>query len=75
MLVTDVDGYTVWYRSAGKGNLKTLGALWCWAKEVELNTEELWLAQTGDGYTAFQLAEDENHVETLNKLRVWAEES
>ena len=65
----------MWHRSAGKGNLETLGTIWCWAKEVELNTEELWLAQTGDDYTAFQLAEDENHVETLNKLRVWTEES
>jgi len=72
LLATDDDGYTMWHRVAGRRNLEALETLWCWAKEVVLNTDELMLAQTRSGYTAFQLPED--HVETLNKLWVWAEE-
>jgi len=52
-------GYIAWQRAAQFGSLE---ALWIWAKEVELNTHELLLSQSGDGYTAFQLAARKNHV-------------
>jgi ankyrin repeat protein len=45
------------------------------AKEVELNTHELLLSQTGNGYTAFQLAAWGNHTETLLKMWGWVEET
>jgi ankyrin repeat protein len=41
---------------------------------VEINTEELLLAESRTGYTAFHLAAKKNHVETLKKMWVWAEE-
>jgi len=31
--------------------------------EATVNTDELFLAQTGDGYTAFQIASENNCVE------------
>jgi len=42
------------------------------AKETELNTHLLLLAETEDGYTAFHFAAENNHVETIKKLWVWA---
>ena len=65
-------GYIAWQRAAQFGSLE---ALWIWAKEVELNTHELLLSQSGDGYTAFQLAARKNHVKALLKMWVWAEET
>jgi len=49
-------GITAWHRAALEGSLEELETLWSWAKEVELNTDELLLSQTGEGYTAFLLA-------------------
>jgi hypothetical protein len=45
------------------------------SKEVEINTEELLLAEIKDGCTAYNLAAIQNKVETLKKLWVWAEET
>jgi hypothetical protein len=42
---------------------------------VEINTEELLLAETKEGDTAFHLAAILNKVETIKKLWVWAEET
>jgi hypothetical protein len=42
------------------------------AKEPELNTVELLLAQPGNVSNIFQLAVGKNHLETLLTLCVWA---
>jgi hypothetical protein len=42
---------------------------------LEINTEELLLAETGKGHTAFHLAAQNNQVETLKKMWVCAEET
>jgi ankyrin repeat protein len=42
---------------------------------VEINTEELLLAETKKGHTALHLAAEMNKVETLKKLWLWAEET
>jgi hypothetical protein len=51
------------------GTLEALEKLWRRAKEAEIKTDELLLAQNGDGYTAFQMATENNHRETLRKCR------
>jgi ankyrin repeat protein len=71
----DQYGNTAWHGAAQSGSSKALETLWMWAKEVELNRDELLLAQTLDGLTAFQLAAEKNHVEILKKLWVWAGET
>ena len=57
-LLTERDdyGYNAWHRAARRGSLEALETLWSLAKEAELNTDELLLAQTRDRYTAFLLA-------------------
>jgi hypothetical protein len=62
-----------WQHAADQGSSEALETLWCWAKEAEMNTDELLLAQTGDGFTAFQLAARNNHIEALNRMWFWAE--
>ena len=42
---------------------------------MDLNLDELLLAESEDGKIAFHLAAEENHVETLKKLWVWAKEA
>jgi ankyrin repeat protein len=71
----DKHGKTAWHIAALGGSLDALETIWSWAKEVELNTDELLLAQSGDGLTAFQLAAEKNHVETLKRMWAWAEET
>jgi ankyrin repeat protein len=73
-LAKDKFGFTVWHGAALEGNLQALEILWFWAKEEEINTDELLLSQTEDGFTAFHMAAEENHVEILKKLWGWAEE-
>ena len=46
-------GYNAWHQAAEQGSLQALETLWIWTKEVELNTDELLLAQNLNGYTAF----------------------
>jgi ankyrin repeat protein len=41
---------------------------------VELNLDELLLAETKQGKTALHMAVQKNHKEILQKLWVWAEE-
>ena len=63
-----------WHRAAEEGSLEALETLWSWAKEAELNPDELLLFPTCEGNTAFHWAAQKNHVETLKKMWVWAEE-
>ena len=57
-----------WHLAAKGGSKECLGTLWCWAKEEEINTDELLLAQTGDGYNAFQIAAFNSQVEKINRM-------
>jgi len=75
LLGKDKEGYIAWHRAAEEGSLEALETLRRWVKEVELNTDELLLVETGDGHTAFHLAAWKNHAVTLKKLWVWAEET
>ena len=68
-------GYNAWHRVVRRGRLEALETLWSLAKEAELNTDELLLAQTRDRYTAFLLAAEINHVGILKRMWVWAEKS
>ena len=63
-------GYNTWHRAARQGRLEALETLWSLAKEAELSTDEILLAQTRDGYTAFLLAAEKNHVGILKRLWV-----
>jgi hypothetical protein len=47
------------------GKLEALQTLWIWAKEVELNLNELLLATIEEGRTAFHMAAQGNHTEVL----------
>jgi len=67
--------YIAWHVAALGGSLEALETLWKWVRELERNTDELLLTETGNGYIAFQLAAWENHVEMLKTLWVWAEET
>jgi hypothetical protein len=63
------------YRAAILGSLEALEKIWSRAKEAELNTDELLLAQTGEGLNAIQLTAQKNHVDTLQRIWVWAKEN
>jgi len=54
-----------WNLTAGKGILE---ALWCWAKEVELNLYELLLTKNEEEETALHMAAHGNHVQILQNL-------
>jgi len=55
------------------GSVDALETLWSWAKEVELNADELLQGRSELEINAFQLAAGDNHIETLKKLWVCAE--
>jgi len=69
LLAKEMNGHFAWHQAALGGSLEALKSIWIWAKELELNTDELLITETGNGCTAFQLAAENDHVETLNKLR------
>jgi len=52
----DKDGYTARFRAAEEGNLETLELIFCRAKEGELYTDELLLAQNEYRNTALHIA-------------------
>jgi hypothetical protein len=66
---------TAWHRATTGRNLEVLKALWVLSKEDELNTNEIFLTQTGDVSNAFRMAGENSHIETLKKLWIWAEET
>jgi len=74
-LAKDNDGYIAWHRAAQFGSLEALKLLWTLAKELELDTNEFLLSQTGKGYTAFQLAAHNNHVGIMELLLVFGRRS
>jgi ankyrin repeat protein len=67
-LAKDNNGYIASHGAAQSGSLEALEILWTLAKELELDTNELLLSQTGKGYTAFQLAAQSNHVRIIEFL-------
>jgi ankyrin repeat protein len=74
-LVKDNVGSSAWHWAAYSGSLEALETLRNFAKEAEINTDELLLAQIVDEHTAFHLAAKENQVKVLKKMWVWAEET
>ena len=54
---------------------EALETLWCLAKEAEINTDELLLAQSMVRFTAFLFAAAYNFVGTLNRMWDCAEET
>ena len=67
-------GCTVWHCATIGCNLEVMKALWISSKGDELNTDEIFVTQTGDGSNAFRMAGQNNHIEPLRKLWIWAEE-
>jgi len=55
LLAQDKNGNIARQRAAFYASLQALETLWRWAKEEEINIEELWLGQPGDALTAFQI--------------------
>jgi len=74
LLDKEKNGNNVWHHAAYFGKLEALETLWILAKEVELNPDELLLAETEEGKTALHMAAQENYKEILKKLWVWTEE-
>jgi ankyrin repeat protein len=70
----DQYGNTAWHGAAHSGSLRAFETLWSWAKEENLNQDELLLVQGKDGNTAWQLAAQTGHLKFLQKLQVWAKE-
>ena len=70
----DQYGNTAWHAAAHSGSLKAFETLWIWAKEENLNPDELLLVQGKDGNTAWQLAAQTGHLKFLQKLEAWAKE-
>jgi len=63
----------VWLHAAGFRGLEALQTLWSLSKEVEINLDQLLLAETEQGQTALHLAAQRNHAEILQELWVWAD--
>ena len=40
-MLKDGYGQTPWHKAPGSGNVETLRKVWCWAKEIQINPEEL----------------------------------
>jgi ankyrin repeat protein len=70
----DKSGNTAWHRAAKGGSLMALELLWSWAKEVQMNTHELLLAQIEEGKNSWTLAAQKGDREKLEKMWVWAKE-
>ena len=56
-------------KSSSTGEFTGIRGIMVWAKEVELNTAELLLVQTGNGFNSFKLAAQKDHLEVLQ--RIW----
>jgi hypothetical protein len=52
-----------------------LEIIWGWAKEAEINPDELLLAKNDRGERALDVASKKNYVAILETLCVWAEEA
>jgi len=67
-------GMTAWHLAILKENLEAFEKLWFWAKETELNTDDLLLAHTNIGFTVLHILAMENRVGVLQKMWVCDEE-
>jgi hypothetical protein len=56
LLAKNREGCTAWHEATVLRSLEALEILWNWAKEMGLNTDELFLAQSGRGYTTLHKA-------------------
>jgi hypothetical protein len=70
LLAEEKYGDTAWQLIAYRGYLEALEIIWSWAKEAELNPQELLLAKNKNGFTAWQIAAEKCHLEMLKKLWV-----
>jgi len=73
-----VDGESIWHKTAARDYLEVLSKLWDWAKEEQINPNEikniLFLDEHQDRKFAWHLAVGGGNLELLNKLWGWAEE-
>jgi hypothetical protein len=71
-LLKDGYGQTSWHKAPGSGNVETLRKVWCWAKEIQINPEELrngvFFLKGMNGKTAWHMAEGTGNVEVLEML-------
>ena len=65
LLAKDNKGYSLWHHAAYFGKLEALETLWSWAKEAELNPDEMLLVQAEEGETVLHVAVERNQVEIL----------
>ena len=69
---------TAWQKAAERGHIELLEKLWDWAKELQLNPEELrnelLLLKDKVNKTAWHKAAKRGHVEVLKKMLDWAKE-
>jgi len=73
-LSEDQYGNTAWHGAAKRGSLKALETLWSWAKEAQINPDELLLTENKEGSTAWQLAGQIGHLAILQKIGFWVKE-
>jgi hypothetical protein len=73
LLTKNEQGLMAWQCAAVNGNLGALERLLSWAKDADLNPDELLLAQIQKGFNLFQNAAEKNQIEVLNILWTWAE--
>ena len=66
------NGNTAWHMAAFCGTAEVLERLWDWAKELQLNPEEIkndvYLLKDKDGETALHMAALLGEVEVLERL-------
>jgi hypothetical protein len=78
LLAKDNQGQTAWHKAAEEGHVEVLNKLWVWAKELQLEPEELrnevLLLRDMYDNTAWYKAAEKGHVEVLNKLCDWAKD-
>ena len=66
---------TEWHRAERFSKFEALETLCSWAKEAELNTDELLLAKNKQGYIARQLATQRRYIDVSEKQEIWAIEA
>ena len=74
LLAKDNQVFTAWHQTALNGRLEASETLLSFAKNAELNPDELFLAQIEEGGTAFHREANGNRVDVLKKIWDCAEE-
>ena len=77
-LSKDKFNQTPWHMAAESGHIEVLEEVWYWAKELQVNPEELknqvWLLTDNSEQTAWHMAPGGGQDEVSEKLWDWAKE-